>query len=218
METKKLDLYLAEKLYIGDKEAIRAYNNEQIIYGTEPVPPPPDYSKYYFTIQFDQSGYQSQLQYRWYVYQSTGLTNLAGNMIGEIYQKSAEEYHYGYRFPEDTIIGSSGSDISINTNINMNEPKLCMRIKSTNVQFGENIYIQGIRLDSRVDIYGGIYVYGNILSLIYGDDFRRYTTCDDSYKTRFKGMLSPNYVYNLTNLIVPNGWNKEGIIYGNGDL
>ena len=222
METKKLDLYTAENLYIGDKQAIRAYNNNQLIYGASPEPYEPDYSKFYFTIRLSREGQQSgSLQYRWNVQGRQPYPFSPGYITAQCYNQIMERDDYGWKWAEDSDISFYPNHFNIQQNeyYTLNEPNLCVRMSSNNCRFGYMETYDDKWIESYIILYSGVvYIYGNLLSLVYSENFRNYTTCSDYYKQYFKGMLNPSYSYNLTNLIVPTGWNKEAIIGGHGDL
>ena len=219
METKRLDLYEAEKLYIGDQGVRCAYNNNQLIWGAEPEPPNPDYSEYYFTIRFSHS---SLIQWHYYSHIVPQYPIPDGGYFKyQMYDATSwENYNWrtGRRAEWQEMTDYSSTDVPRNEGISQLYPYV-LRFASTR-EFNYRGYYDSY-IESTIFVDDEIYIYGNFLSMIYGQDFKRYMDIQvpDSYKDKFRRLftvVNNNTNIRTDNLIMP--YDSHGISWDINDF
>lgn len=164
------------KLYLGSAEVEKIYLGTEQVYsgGSEPTPPH-DYSQDYLTIESTSDNNTISWKKR------------ASNKQGKTISASTDN---GSTWIEYT--STSGNGITIAT-LNSGDKLL---IKGENATYYEYFNPQGIFASTSSFI-----VYGNTMSLIYGDNFAGQTTLEGTYT--FREFFRETNVVSAENLILP---------------
>ena len=166
--------------YIGSNQASAIYLGSTLIWPTTP-PPPHDYSQDYLTVEFYNTNLSHRIQYAdkggtiYYNFPDidTNWSAITGGHLDTEYSKVRLK---GNLVPETTDPSGTGTNYGIGT--------ITIRDISSS---GNNIS----------------FVYGNIMSLLYGDNFINQTSLS-GYDYAFAHLFENNMIYDAQNLILPN--------------
>ena len=166
--------------YIGSNQASAIYLGSTLIWPTTP-PPPHDYSQDYLTVEFYNTNLSHRIQYAdkggTIYYNFPDIDNnwsaITGGHLDTEYSKVRLK---GNLVPETTDPSGTGTNYGIGT--------ITIRDISSS---GNNIS----------------FVYGNIMSLLYGDNFINQTSLS-GYDYAFAHLFENNMIYDAQNLILPN--------------
>ena len=165
--------------YVGSNQASAIYLGSTLIWSTTP-PPPHDYSQDYLTVEFYNTSLSHRIQY--------------ADKGGTIY----------YNFPDIDTNWSAITGGHLDTGYSKVRLKGNLVPETTDpAGTGTNYGIGTIRIRDIGSGNGISFVYGNIMSLLYGDNFINQTSLS-GYDYAFAHLFEDNMIYDAKNLILPN--------------
>ena len=170
---------------IGGTQVSKAYVGSTLVWPTSPTPPQRDYSKEYLTFEIVSGG---TLEFGYYTYEGTAFTRTVYYSLD-----NGETWTSWDNTPPSAVAGYSVS-ISVQAGD-------IVLVKGNNSTYGAQY---------KSTLFGGtafFNLYGNIMSLIYGDNFDGQTALTSDYTFRNMFASSVNWlksnVISARNLVLP---------------